>query len=149
MQRTTTATKEAALRLVPQLRGMDEREIAKLARLVDDVRVEAGRVLMREGEVGRQAFVIADGVAKVTIAGEDVCQLGPGEIVGEMAMVLHRPRTATVVATTPMRLLAIGPADFHAFAGLPPVARAVTTTLVTRLVAADERIRVLANGEPQ
>jgi CRP/FNR family transcriptional regulator, cyclic AMP receptor protein len=137
-------SKRDALRLLPALRGLDDRELAKLARLVDEVTVEAGKTLITEGDVGREAFVIAEGTARVTIGGEIVCELGPGEIVGEMAMFEHRPRTASVVAATPMRLLAVGPADFYAFAGLPPVARAVTSTLVSRLRAADTRIQQLA-----
>ena len=139
-----------ALRLVPSLQGMNDRQIERLARLVDETAVDAGHVLMREGDIGREAFVIADGRAEVVIGGEVVCELGPGEVVGEMAMIDRRAgRTATVVAKTPMRLLAIGPSDFASFAGLPPVASAVVKTLATRLRAADRRIAELAeSAEP-
>jgi CRP/FNR family transcriptional regulator, cyclic AMP receptor protein len=136
-------SKIEALRLVPALRAIGERDIARLSRLVDEVRVPAGTVLIHEGAHGRDAFVIAEGTARVTVGDDHVCDLGPGEIVGEMAPLERRPRTATVVADTPMRLLAIGAADFYAFARLPPVARAVTATLVARLRAADTRIRQL------
>ena len=137
-------TTNEGLRVLPALRGLDRRELSKLARLVDEVTVDAGEILIREGDVARKAFVIAEGTARVTIGDQLVCELGPGQIVGETAMLEHGPRTASVVAATPVRLLVIGPSDLYSFAGLPPVARAVMSTLLSRLRAADVRIHELA-----
>lgn len=129
-----------ALRRLPALRRLTDREVANVARTVENVQVEPGHVLVREGEPGRDAYVIAEGVARVTVAGEHLCDVEPGEIVGELATLDGRPRTATVTAVTPMTLLALDPSCFYCFGGLPPVAIAVLKSLSDRLRAADARL---------
>jgi CRP/FNR family cyclic AMP-dependent transcriptional regulator len=99
------------LRKLPALAGCSDKELAEVARQVDDWSVTAGTTLTKEGEIGREAFLIVDGRADVVIRGEKVAELGPGEFIGEMSMVDHQPRTATVVAQTPMMLLPSAPAS--------------------------------------
>ena len=135
------------LRFLPALRRLTDRELTKVARGVTPRSAEPGQVLVREGDAGRDVFVIAEGVARVTVAGQTLCELQPGEIMGEMAMLDGRPRTATVTALTRMTLLPIGPPHFYCFAGLPPVALAVLKSLTDRLRVADERLAALV-GSP-
>jgi CRP-like cAMP-binding protein len=136
------------LRRVPAFAGCNEKELAEAARHVDEWSVATGTALTREGTVGHEAFVIIEGEADVMINGEAVAELGPGQFVGEMAMLDRRPRTATVVAQTDMRLLLIGPAAFDEFASLRAVARELTKELAERLRQADARVGADEGARP-
>jgi CRP-like cAMP-binding protein len=125
------------LRRIPGLRAGTDRELRAVACLVEDATAEPGSVLIEEGAGADQAYVIVEGWAAVTVHGEPVAALGPGQFVGEMALLDHGPRTASVVAKTPMRLLAVGPAAFDALLGAPDVAGAVARGLTSRLRTAD------------
>jgi CRP-like cAMP-binding protein len=65
-----------------------------------------------QGDIGHEAFVVVDGSASVTRDGNEVVELGPGAVFGEMALIDRRPRNASVTATTPMRVLVIGKREF-------------------------------------
>ena len=121
------------LRKLPALKAYDDRSLAKLARLVDVVDLDEGAPLTLEGKAGRESFLIAEGWAEVSLRGETVATLGPGQFVGEMAMLDHQPRTATVTARTPMKLVVIGPKEFATFMADPAVSRAMATELTERL----------------
>lgn len=129
----THDSKTAVLRRVDFLRGCSERELTDLVSKIDKVRVEAGYVLTKENETGRQAFIVVDGWAAVTIGGVALAAIGPGEFIGEMAMLSGSPRSATVVAKTDMELLVVGPATFRQFAEHPSVGRAMSRCLARRL----------------
>lgn len=110
------------------------RQLEEITKLTDDVMLPEGKVLIQEGRSGRECFVIADGEAAVLIGGEEVARLGRGDIVGEMAVVDHEPRSATVVAETPLRAVVMTSLAFVAIAeSCPPVARRVMKTLAQRL----------------
>lgn len=136
----------AGLRRVPAFRGCSDRELAEVCRLVDEVSVEVGHTLIAEGTVARQAFVILEGLAGVMVGGMQVASLGPGELAGEVAMLDRGSRTATVVAHTPMRLLAIGPGAFGDFARTPAAATAISRTLAARLRRADDQLASASGG---
>lgn len=123
----------ALLRTIRGLGGCDARELARVASHVDVADVAAGQVLTREGAPAREAFAIVAGWARVTLRGVDLGERGPGDFIGEMAMLERAPRSATVVATTPMRLLVIGPAAFASFLECPSVSRALALQLARRL----------------
>lgn len=125
------------LRCVPGLKGLSDRALSEVAPLVDEVAVEPGFVLTREGIIGDEAFVIIEGEGEVFIDGETVATVGPGEFVGEMAMLDHQPRSATVRAKTPIRALVIGPRAFSTFVGTGTVAQAIAFQLSRRLRNAD------------
>ena len=114
--------------------------LEQIARHVDDWTLEAGASLTRQGSAGHEAFVIIEGQATVRVGGAPVAVLGPGEIVGEMSMLDHQPRSASVQADTPMRVLVIGPESFDEFASLRPVARQLTKELAERLRRADNAV---------
>jgi len=128
------------LRTVPMFAGLSDRELEMIDRLVDEIEVPAGEVLTRQGaSEAQQSFVAIDGEASVQVEGRVVGTLRPGELFGEMAMIDGRPRSATVVATTPMRLLIIGPAAFPTFIAQPSIAPTVLKTMVERLRDVEER----------
>lgn len=110
------------------------RQLEEINRLSDDVWCPEGTRLIREGAAGRECFVIAEGEAVVTIGGDEVARLGPGDIVGEMALLDREPRSATVVAATPLRAVVMTNLQFAAVADLcPSVAKKVMGTLAHRL----------------
>jgi CRP-like cAMP-binding protein len=120
-----------------------KRDLSRIAALVEEIDAPAGLVLMRQGDPGREAFVIADGRAKVTIRGRRGVKLGPGDCFGEMALLHRAPRSATVTAETDMRLFVLGSREFsHLIDTVPSVARQV-------LAALAERVRAAERAQPQ
>jgi CRP-like cAMP-binding protein len=95
----------AKLRETSFFEGFGDDELARVAELADDVEAQVGAVLMEQGRVGQECYVIIEGRAGVYVADEYVTTLGPGSMVGEMALVDHLPRVASVVAETPLSLV--------------------------------------------
>lgn len=119
---------------IPLFAGLDRHHIERLGMLTEEVDVPAGKVLIRQGEHGDDMMVIVSGEASVDRDGARINQLGPGEFFGEIALVAGGPRTATVTAQTPTRLLVLNRRDFHALMDeFPAVATKVLLTLAHRL----------------
>ena len=113
-------------------------DLNAIAAAVDELEVEAGRVLVTEGEVGKEAFVIVEGEAVVSRDGEVLNTIGAGHPFGEMALVDRSPRNATVTARTPMRLLVIGQREFVGLMDASPgFTRSILAALAARLRAKD------------
>jgi CRP/FNR family transcriptional regulator, cyclic AMP receptor protein len=106
-------TKRDMLRAVSLFETLSDRELAAVERLADTVDVPAGYVLMRQGASGGEMFVIATGGVVVDRNGSEVATLGPGSVVGEMALLSEGPRTATVTTTEPSTLFVIAHREFH------------------------------------
>ena len=105
------------LQRVPLFSGLSQRQLKRLARGFRERDVKAGTALMREGEKsGVSFFVIADGTATVSVDGNDVKQLRPGDYFGELALISERVRSASVTADVPMRCLVMGFWDFRRYA---------------------------------
>ena len=94
------------------LQGVAAAALERLAACVEEVRVEAGQLLAREGELGCQVFIVVEGIATVTVRSEPVARVGPAECFGAGAVLGRRPRSATVRAATPMLLLTVGSEEF-------------------------------------
>src|SRR5947207_13503341 len=92
----------ARVPLFGDIRGRDLQEIGMLA---DEVDVPAGQVLMRQGDRAGEFFIVVDGSLVVEQDGRRIATLGPGDFAGEIGLVDEGPRTATVTADTPARLL--------------------------------------------
>lgn len=88
-------------------------ELQKVRALAEDVAADAGAVLMEQGDVGQEAFVICSGQAGVYVNGNRVATIGPGSMVGEMALLDKRPRSATIKALTDLELLSFRTAPFQ------------------------------------
>ena len=98
---------------VPMFCRLGKREQEEVAKLLDEVDVPAGRVLMRQGETGGEMFIVAAGSFRVERDGKTVAEQGPGAVLGEMSLITEGPRVATVTATTPGRLLVAAHREFH------------------------------------
>lgn len=101
----TTTT--AQLAKVPIFSGCSKRELDIISRAAKEVHHKEGTVIAREGERGIGLFLILEGRANVTIGDKTKAKLGPGDFFGEVALLDGGPRTATVTAMTPMKLLGI------------------------------------------
>jgi CRP-like cAMP-binding protein len=93
------------LRGVSLFREFSRRELEKLASVSDVVEVPAGRVIMTEGQPGREAFIVLGGTVTVTRNGRKVAELGEGAILGELSLLDHGPRTATATCSTDCTML--------------------------------------------
>lgn len=126
----------AKLKGVSFFDGFTDDELQRVAELADDVEAEAGAVLVDQGRVGLECYVILEGSAGVYYGDEHIATVGPGSMVGEMALVEHRPRNATVVAETPMKLLAFDTKHFkQLLEEMPKAHDRVMETLAARLRA--------------
>jgi CRP/FNR family cyclic AMP-dependent transcriptional regulator len=127
-------TKVEALRRAPLFEGLSKKELTQLARASEDVEVEPGKVIVKEGETGQEFFVIVDGKLEVTRKGRRVATRGPGDFVGEIALLEDVPRTATVSAETPVRFFVLTRRDFRRLLNdNPGVERKVLRALAKRV----------------
>jgi CRP/FNR family transcriptional regulator, cyclic AMP receptor protein len=127
-------TKVQALKGVPLFAGLSRKELVQLERVCEDLEVEPGRVLCKEGEIGHEFFVLVDGKVQVVRKGRRVATLTGGDFLGEIALVTELPRTATVTAETPVRLFVLTPREFDAVLDRnPKVERKVLRALARRL----------------
>jgi CRP/FNR family transcriptional regulator, cyclic AMP receptor protein len=128
--------KAELLKRVPLFSGCSKKEIREIARLADEIDVDEGTVLTREGDSGREFFVLVEGAADVRRNGRKVNAMGSGDFFGEIALVSDRPRTATVTATTPARLLVVTDRAFRdLMRNMPSIQLKVLNAVVDRLPA--------------
>ena len=128
-------TKGQALKRAPLFEGLSKKELAELARMTEDLEVPAGEVLCKEGDTGREFFVIVDGKVKITRKGRTVATRGAGDFVGEIALLEDTNRTATVTAKTPLRVFVLTREDFRKLVRQNPnVERKVMQALARRVV---------------
>ena len=126
----------ARLRGLAFFEGFSDADLDRVAQLAEDVEVEAGELLIDQGRVGQECYVIESGRAEVFVGEEHLVTVGPGSMVGEMALIDRRPRTATVVATTPMALLAFDTKAFQKLLSeMPKAEERVHALLATRIKA--------------
>jgi CRP/FNR family cyclic AMP-dependent transcriptional regulator len=133
------ASKLDLLAEIPMFSACTKKELRDIAGVSDRVSALEGEILSKEGQPGREFFVIAKGKAKVTINGEEVAVLGPGDFFGEMALLDQGPRSATVVATTPLTVYVIAAKEFGDLIDrVPFVARKILRGLSQRLRRAED-----------
>ncbi len=127
-------SKTEQLTRVPLFAGLGKRELAELATLADEVDVADGRALTTEGESGHEFFIVLEGRVSVEIRGSQVAELGPGDFLGEIALIDGRPRSATTRVSGDTRLLVVGHREFHQLmADFPAVQTAVLQALAERV----------------
>jgi CRP-like cAMP-binding protein len=133
---TPTDEKVALLRAIPLFTELDDRSLQAIALLARERDAETGEVLMREGEPGTEFVVIVDGTVHVERSGETVRSMLAGGFLGEVALVDHAARTATVTCVTPCRLLTLGHFEFdRVLVAFPDVREKVLAALARRVHA--------------
>jgi CRP-like cAMP-binding protein len=128
---------EGRLKSIPLFADLSRKEIREVARHADEVDVDAGRFLVREGEFAYEFFAIEEGTAEVRRGDQLLAELGPGDFFGEMGLIENAPRNASVVAASAVTAVVMTGSDFRQMdRELPEVARKIR-------VAIDERCRQL------
>jgi CRP/FNR family cyclic AMP-dependent transcriptional regulator len=122
------------LEKVPLYAGLSHKEREKIARWSDTVDLPAGKHLLEEGRLPHEFFVVLEGEVEVTHDGERLATMGPGEFFGEIALIQHGRRTASVVTTAPTQLAVMSPASFVAMRReMPEVTERIDTAIRERL----------------
>jgi len=122
------------LRSIPLFKNLTDGQRDRVAERLEEVDVDLGAVIARQGDFAYHLFVVREGTAAVTIDGELVTSLGPGSTFGEIGVIEHSRRTANVVAASPMRLLTMTMWDFNELAAdLPEFAAHAKTIAQERL----------------
>jgi CRP/FNR family transcriptional regulator, cyclic AMP receptor protein len=124
------------IKRAPLFAQCSKSELGQVAVLADEIDLAAGKVLTTQGEPGREFFVLIEGSADVRRNGRKVNTMGAGDFFGEIALVSDRPRTATVTATSPVRLLVVTDRAFRELMRkVPSIQGKVLAALAERLPA--------------
>jgi CPA1 family monovalent cation:H+ antiporter len=99
---------------IPLFAGLEQPELEAIAAAASPVEADEGKALATEGDFGHALYLIESGTATVFLGGEQRREVGPGDVFGEVAVVASGRRTATVVATSPLRLIALFKRDVWA-----------------------------------
>ncbi len=125
----------------PLFQDLSKRQLREIATVSGARRVAADQELVKEGAAGSVCFLILDGTAKVVRGARTVKQLGAGDFFGEMALLTKAPRTASVVAKTPMECITLSASAFRKVLDENPrIAVAMLSTMAGRVAELDRRV---------
>ncbi|CAN5524578.1 N/A [soil metagenome] len=126
---------------IPLFSALSKRDLQRIAKASNEITREAGAQLVDQGDAGREAFVIIEGTATVKRNNRKVGTLGPGDAIGELSLLDHGPRTATVTADTPMTLLVLSAREFSGvIEEVPGLAHKLMIELAKRVRDLDRQI---------
>lgn len=129
------------LKQVPLFRDLSRRELERLAAWTDEVDVKPGRHLIDQGSFPHEFMVIESGKAEVTVDGKHLAELGPGDFFGEMALLEQHRRSATVTATSELRVIVMHARDFRAMEDqMPGVTRRIRAVMEERRRGDERRL---------
>jgi CRP-like cAMP-binding protein len=122
------------IKQAPLFAHCSKRELAEVASIADELDLPEGRQLIREGQRGREFFVLLEGEAAVTQDSRQIATMRAGDFFGEIALVSDAPRTATVTSTTPVRVLVVTDRSFRTLLEhVPAIQLKVLKALAERL----------------
>ena len=122
------------IKKVPLFSKLKKKELEEVAHIADELDLPKGKVMAKEGDRGREFFVLLEGEADVTKGDTSINTMREGDFFGEIALVTRMPRTASVTATTDVRVLVITERDFGALLKhSPEVGRGVAEALAERI----------------
>ena len=126
------------LKRVPLFERCSKRELGEIATLADELDLPAARDLTREGASGWEFLILVDGEADVVRQGRVVNKLGPGDFVGEIALITGQPRTATVRTQGPSRILVLSASGFRTLMhDVPSIQNKILAAVAARLAPDD------------
>jgi CRP/FNR family transcriptional regulator, cyclic AMP receptor protein len=118
--------------------GCSASELRRIRGSLDEAEVPKGKVLVEEGRIGLEFFLIVSGTATVSRNGKEVATLGPGGYFGELALLDRRPRSATVVSDTDLDVVVLSQRQFNSvLESVPRIARKLLAAMANRLREAD------------
>ena len=113
-------------------------ELRKIRSSLDEIEVPKGKVLVEEGRIGLEFFIVVTGKAVVTRNGKRVATLGPGDHFGELALLDRRPRSASVTSETDLDVLVLSQRQFNGLLqSVPTIGRKMLAAMANRLREAD------------
>jgi CRP-like cAMP-binding protein len=127
------ASRADMLRKLPLFAGLPKGDCELIARYMDELDFAAGSTLIREGQSNHTFFIVADGEAEVTVAGEPRRRIQRGDFFGEISMQHRIPATATVVATADLSVFVMSHEQFGALSTSPDVLARLNTAMSDRL----------------
>jgi serine/threonine-protein kinase len=126
---------------IPLFSGVSKKGLRALVAAADEITVREGKDLVREGEHGRELYVVVSGSVRVVRKGRRVATMGPGDFFGELALVSGAPRTATVTTETETTVMVLDPRRFEVVMDREPqVAKAVMAAMADRLRAVERSV---------
>jgi CRP-like cAMP-binding protein len=111
------------LRSIPIFAACGPGDLQRIARLLDEVELADGQVMMREGDPATEMYIVVSGKARVDRGGRTITESGPGAVFGEMSIIGEGRRTATVTAVGPMRAFVVAHREFHSLMDSYPAFR--------------------------
>lgn len=127
----------ATLSRIPLFEGLSKKELQFISSMTSEVSVRAGATLVKQGEPGQEAMVVESGTGVVKRDGEQIDTIGPGDVFGEMSLIVDQPRNASIEATSNMRVLVMNSREFSSvLSESPEVAVKILKTVVARLIKA-------------
>jgi CRP/FNR family cyclic AMP-dependent transcriptional regulator len=126
---------------VPLFASCSKKDLARIVKVAEQVTFKTGKVLIEQGQPGREAFIILKGKASVRRNGKKLASVGAGSMVGELALLDHGPRTASVVCDTDCEVLVISQRHFHGvLTDVPVLSHKLLSTLAARVRDLDRAV---------
>ncbi|HWF15243.1 MAG TPA: cyclic nucleotide-binding domain-containing protein [Acidimicrobiales bacterium] len=132
---------------VPWFAACTDDQLAQIVGIAERLHVLEGEVILREGRLGRELFIILEGTVVVTRAGRVVNEWGPGGYFGELAAIEPAPRSATVTATSDLEVLILGPREFEAMMEITGFRNALLVGMSRRIREADDKLADIAERD--
>ena len=128
------------LRNVSLFQGCSTKELDRIAKASEEVKMAAGSLIVDQGQTGREAFIVLNGTVTVRRNGKKVGSFGAGTVVGELSLLDHGPRTATVTCDTDCELLLLDQRNFiGVLDSVPTLAHKLLATLAGRIRELDRQ----------
>jgi len=128
---------------VPLFEGLSKKQLSRVSSLMTSLELPSGKVLARQGEAGHEFVILLEGEVEVVRDDKVIAVRGPGDYIGEIALLDNRPRTATVTAKTNLVVEVLNRVEFASLlANTPEISSQIMATMAQRLAELDSESRL-------